>query len=356
MKSHNHSFIGPLIFFSKCCGILVLTQIIFSTHAMISKEKMMASWVSINRYNREVAQGIQGDKEISFLALGTSQLLNAFNTEDIPSSQVLAVSLSSSVELYYYLKDFLLHHKAPKVVFLGLPSHIEVWRKLFLKHNIKERTLNLNEIIDLGGNANQIADFRSLSSYDRRDPQINGIFSFYFHFLKSYFYSIDLYVNDVQRSLYIGDRILKKNALIYSLLFNNSGQYHRSDYNRFDHLVIDSISYYKEEFGTHFHMGPLFDLYLKKIIEITRESGIQLILAPMPHDQRPFLSLGNSYFERLQEYYTNLENQNEHVRYYHDRNFYPDDVFYDGLHFKREGQQLFMSKLSAFLKKLEFLQ
>lgn len=234
----------------------------------------------------------------------------------------LALSGASSIEMYYTLSKYLAHHPQPKAIVLSLaPEHFSSigtypFGSAYLQYFTKNELDEINEFILTYDNK----DFRTTTAW-------------------FYYRTPNVYMWPVLKAIF------RPRTKAFNEVYAEAERTHGFMPGKRETNKTQVIAPETKEDG--FHLDPVTDIYMKKILELGIERHIPIYVIQMPMGQAGHKILTESgYLHAYADYMRSLE-QAYGIRIQKDVPVYKNEYFCDDSHLNRKGAEIFTQNLKA---------
>lgn len=320
-------------FLLKCIACLIpLAALIIYTLLcpMYYMDEEYPSW----KYKKEVAEGSIGEQYYDTVILGDSGAMSALVPSKISDDSCvsLAVGGATSIEMYYFMKEYLENHEAPKnVVIMFAPFHY--WHI----DNYKTRTMY----------------FKALSCKDtselRENAEYCGADSVLFDDCYAYDFSCRAGLPTVYLPAITAAKFVSRydsNKALYSDLVKAEGF---GSFGKEDYCADESYetSYTEVEFGGDVY---LIFKYFDKIVELCKENGCKISLLQPALNEATYDNLNADYLKGYYAFVEDFANSHEDVYVERELRRYDNDCFGDVSHLNGKGAEKFSLEIYEILK------
>lgn len=229
----------------------------------------------------------ESDRYYDVIVLGDSVTNSAFVPEVLSEGTVnLSIGGESPIEQYYTLKKYLNNHDAPKVCYIGFDDY----HLYAMQEDVLEKFVTYTDLFSE-------TDIREIYSKAGEADDVEAL------------------TDDYKKKLF-EDRIRSFKTCLPALL--NAGINGRYEVNKetcedmaihrgtYTARTVRELSVPKQNEINTFQVGPTFEYYYKRIIELCRDQGIQVRILKYP-------AAGENYSEKyrkeFQEYYDSLKKE-----------------------------------------------
>lgn len=275
--------------------------------------------------NTPVAEGAK-DNEI--VILGDSRAKAGFVPELLGENTYnLALGGATPIEGYYSLKEYLANHEKPKTVILAYaPMHYmdvdTLWTRTVYFHNIKNK--DFMEILN------------TAKAYEKTDKIL--IDNYKVEYLMYKCYMPNKYATALKNSGFLFRH--KKTVAKYEDMIINKGHtfYGTEEYS-------SGVNWEAHEMD--FVASDIIDLYLRKMIEMCRENGIQVMIEQLPMNETSYGILQPDFKTHYKEYMMGLAVAYPDVRVAIKPYCYNNEYFGDADHLNEKGCRVFSQYIAT---------
>lgn len=279
------------------------------------------------KYSKDVAKGSKSVAATT-LILGDSGAMSSFVPKQLSEGAVnMAVGGGTSIEMYYFLKEYLDNHDAPKsVVIMFAPFHY------FNIDNYSTRTIY----------------FKAIDKSDLKELYLNAGITMaeavlYDGVLMDEF-SCRMglptkYLPAIKASRFVGR--YKSNRSAYDELLATRG------YGPFGELDgCDDLSYecsYKKIIKSG--NSDILKLYLQKIFTLCDDNNISVLLVQPALNEPSYNAIDQNYVSGYEAYVEEIAGGYENVTYENKLRCYPSELFGDVSHLNKKGAVIFTAEI-----------
>ena len=315
-------------FILKCIiAALPIAAIVIFTYAapMCYMDKEYPSW----KYTKEVSSGKIGEQHYDTVILGDSGAMSSFIPDMLSDSAVnLAVGGGTSIEMYYFLKEYLEQHDKPEqVVIMFQPFHY------FNIDNYETRTMYFKAL--------SVEDARDLYTVAKEcgtESVYKGEESFW-NELSCRLALPTKYLPAITAARFVGR--YKDNISSFSNLVDSKG------YGSFGELDgCDEISYECSYSGIE--RGPdmyLLLTYFIKLNELCQSNDIACLLLQPAINEASFEQLNPDYLADIYGLYNAIGQSSPGMIVEDELRVYPNELFGDVSHLNRKGAKIFSQEI-----------
>lgn len=283
------------------------------------------------RYTIETVRGNVGEEKYDTVILGDSGAMSSFVPTLLSDSCVnLAVGGGTSLEMYYFMKEYLTNHDAPKnVIIMFAPFHY--WNI----DNYDTRTMY----------------FKALSIKDAKD-----VYKYAKEYEVDSVYKEDVFWDEFACRTGLPTKYLPAITASFSQrrLSNNKEAYREitsnNGYGMFGRLdgcdgLSYECSYSSMDYGSEM---ILLSAYLQKLYELCESSGSKILLVQPALNEASYEAIDAGYVETYEAYIEMISGQCGNMKCETKLREYSNDYFGDVSHLNKKGAE----KFSEEIKKL----
>ena len=227
-----------------------------------------------------------------------------------------ALGGASPIEEYYCLRDYLKENKAPEyVIYTQVISHF-LDSEVFWSRSAYFHRLEFNEVYDTYKNEKTVLDEKIV--FDDKDL---------IDIVLYYIYSPIYFSSAFMRGLFSSRQ--EFNEIRYEEAVSNRGRVQMGN-----GIVNGPASVVKDTF---FACNKLIDTYLRKIIDLCDENGIQFIFQTAPVSELTYVQLNADLVDEYDSYIKSIQTDYPNVVMNGEFFYYDTDLFYDRSHLSIEG-------------------
>jgi hypothetical protein len=233
-------------------------------------------------YTKETISIRSHDKQ-NLIMIGDSRAKAGFipNVNPLTKSLNLSIGGATPIEGYYILKKYLQTNLPPdKIIISYAPSHIDA-HGTYWERTVKFDFLETQEYQEVESNAKQIADSTTIGSSKTYTDYLNP----------------KMYISDFFNGIISLRWVQNKQVLIDNS--NSQGHYY------FGKEAISS-ALNDEATRKKFIPSPLIDLYLKKLLALTKANHIKVYYYTMPFNKSSFMASKKIYRDGYTTYLQDL--------------------------------------------------
>lgn len=280
------------------------------------------------KYTMDVVAGETGEQYYDTVILGDSGAMSSFIPEMLFDSTVnLAVGGGTSLEMYYFFKNYLSNHEKPKnLVVMFAPFHY--WKM----DNYETRTMYFKAL--------SVEDAKEVYSvakeYGAESVYHDGVF---WDELSCRTGLPTKYLPAITASRFVGRYGMNKND--YSELCASSG------YGTFGNLDgCDGLSY--ECSYTSMDYGPemyMLSAYLQRIYALCESNGIDMLLVQPALNEASYEAINSDYVVTYTAYIETIGQQCPNMKFENQLREYPNELFGDISHLNNKGAKVFSEEI-----------
>ena len=327
------------LFLFKLFTVFLFIQLSLGLYVYFCGQRIFYDLYSIVQYHKHITN----KPDLPILHIGNSQLMNATIAKSLKSSQLMIAPGGSTPEFYYLLKSYLKKNSSPKEVYLYVsPSQI-FWGNTFWKVNLKYGFYEINELLELlilSWKKDLWIDFVGpiLKFQSESSPSMIT--------LKAILYQLNFfpyYQKEIQTSLFDDDK-KKKNQIMLKNLKKTRGMFLLTGYESFSRTINTGLAEFRKRKNSTFKPSKLFEVYLEKIKDLTKEEKISIKIGVMPIRQKEGSYLNVNYFNDLNSYL-----RKKGFKTFELPDTLPNKYFFDALHLNSKGQAIVNKKIKEML-------
>jgi len=257
--------------------------------------------------------------ESDILFLGDSRVNAGIDFNQINNCYSLAEGGTTSIEIFYMLKKYLVFHKTPKTIFLSISPRFQGELFSFYPYCVRNDFFTFSEFHEITSNLGK--NDTTLGKY----PNVE--------FLLNKFRWIPYYQGDVYKNYGFFGYSLNK-AKIAEMVQLKGASFHEG--------LLDSCSLpnYETRYKNH-KISPILDLYFDKIFRLCEQNNIELIFDFMPMNKSSFQKLNTIFVSEYKKYM--LKYSKKYPKFcISDTVYFYDDVYFgDESHLNSKGKEIF---------------
>lgn len=317
------------VFFGKCI-LVALPFILVIGYTFVFPFGYMDNEYPDRAYTKDVINGLDSYETI---ILGDSRAVADIIVNEFDESAVtLANGGATSIENYYYLKEYIKKHGAPKRCIIGFAPFHYIQIDNFWNRTVYFNELTISETAEVMKNAQAISGMKTegiLSSGD------------YINLISNRLRLPHVYMPALVNSHFVGR--YSENKATYDLVSSQRGHHLYGTEDGCSDLNYE-VNY---EAMAETPDAELLREYLLKLMDLCRENNIETYIIALPMNRSSYENLHESYEKSLYLFLRSLSDLYPEATVENEIIYYEDEMFGDASHLNQKGAEIFTEEFKS---------
>lgn len=323
--------------FAKKCILVALPFILVIAYTFILPMGYMDNEYPGRAYTKQV---INGPADYNTLILGDSRAVADIFTLDISDAATLANGGATAIENYYYLRDYIARHGAPKKCIIGFAPFHYTQIDNFWNRTVYFNDLTIGEMCEVRKNARLIAQ----SEQEGSDKGIVITGGDTVDLISNRLRLPHVYMPALINSKFVGRYAENKN--IYTQIRRAGGHQLYGTENGSSDLNYE-VNYSSMDETAD---AKLIQKYLLMLLDLCRDNNIETYLISLPMNEASYEKLQESYALSLKMFLRSIRDMYPEIEVEIVQKEYKNEFFGDSSHLNEEGAKKFTKELKERYK------